>query len=61
MPEWVRISFLVNATKGETGMKRTIRVVTPEVTFEVEVPAERAVSRAFELVMETGGRVTSVM
>lgn len=36
---------------------KKLHVVTSDVTFDVEVPAELAVRRMFELTAETGGKV----
>ena len=37
---------------------KTLHVTTPEIAFDVEVPAEQAASRAMELSGEIGGTVT---
>lgn len=38
-------------------MKKTIRVTTPEVAFDIEVPVGEAMCRALDIMDETGGTV----
>lgn len=37
---------------------KTLHVTTPEVSFDVDVPAEQAITRALALSVETHGSVT---
>lgn len=37
---------------------KTLHVTTPDVTFDVEVPADSASVRAAEIAVETAGTVT---